>query len=330
MLEWRFLHPWFLALLPLPLIWLAWHTLSRRRRHPSVVYSDIAVVAQGIRTWRIRALGAMPWVRALALILGILALARPQYGSVQRQQSALGVDIALALDVSQSMDAWDFQPTRLEAAKHVMKEFVRSREHDRMSVVIFGSFAAVLVPPTFDRMAIEMYLDSVNSELLDRNQRRTAMGDGLALAVSKLADSEAKSRVAILLADGENNAGRIDPAQAAEAAKALGVRVYTIGVGSNTQLSTSDGFIISRPIEFSMDERSLKEVAEMTGGRYFRASNTDALRRIYEEIDRMERTEIEVNEFDDFDERFAWLWLPGLALIGLEFLLRAFVLVRLP
>lgn len=333
MLEWRFLHPWFLALLPLPLIWLAWHYFSRGRRHPSVLYSSVAPFEAATRTLKIRVLKAMPLLRVLALMLGIVALARPQYGHVERSRASLGIDIALSLDISGSMDLPDFPPNRLEAAKTVIREFVEGRENDRLSVVVFGSTAAVLVPPTFDRHAIGNFIDTISSSLFAQDKRETAIGMGLALAVDKLAESDAKSKVVILLTDGENNAGRIEPLQAAKAARALGVRVYTIGVGSNSVIQVPSnifGQTVTRPIEATLDDETLQKIADLTGGRYFRASNTDALREIYSEIDRMEKTEIEMNEYDDYDERFMMLWLPGLMLIGLEFLLRAFWLARLP
>ncbi|MCB2154096.1 VWA domain-containing protein [bacterium] len=332
MLEWRFLYPWILALLPLPLIWLAWHYLRRARRHPSVLFSDTAPFAAGTKTLKIRVLQLMPVLRALVLILGIIALARPQFGQVERQRAALGVDIALAIDVSGSMQAADFTPNRLEAAKEVVHDFIDGRSSDRISLVVFASTAAVLCPPTFDRQAVKLFIDTIQDGIL--NNEKTAIGTGLALAVDKLRDSEAKSKIVILLTDGENNTGTIAPLQAAEAAKALGVRVYTIGVGSNsiTEIPVQDPLFGQRMVrqQVTIDEETLQQIAKETGGRYFRATNEDALRQIYSEIDHLERTEIEVNEYDDFDERFMMFWTPALILLGLEFLLRGFWLVRLP
>ena len=332
MLEWRFLYPWVLALLPLPLLWLVWHYWRRARRHPAFLFSDIKPFAAGTKTLKIRVLRLMPVLRALVLMLGIVALARPQFGQVERQRAALGVDISLAIDVSGSMQAMDFEPNRLEAAKAVVHDFIEGRTSDRINLVVFASTSAVLCPPTFDRQAVKLFIDTIHDGIL--NNEKTAIGTGLALAVDKLRDSEAKSKIVILLTDGENNTGTIAPMQAAEAAKALGVRVYTIGVGSNsvTEIPVNDPIYGRRLMrqQVTIDEETLKQIAEETNGRYFRATNEDALREIYSEIDQLERTKIEVNEFDDFEERFMSFWTPALFLLGIEFLLRGFWLVRLP
>ncbi|MDK2972118.1 MAG: Ca-activated chloride channel [Candidatus Sumerlaeota bacterium] len=335
MLDWRFLHPWFLLLLPLPVIWLVVHYVwLARRARPSVVFSDTSLYAAGTNTVKIRVLRAMPVLRAAVLLLGIVALARPQYGQVERRQASFGIDIAVALDISETMDYTDFNPNRLEVAKTVLKEFVDGRGNDRLSLVIFGTSAALLCPPTFDHEAMKGFIDVITSRTFANQDRMTAIGDGLGLAVSKLRDSTAKSKVAILLTDGENNSGRLQPLQAAEAAKALGVRVYTIGVGSNSSIRIERTDLWGRPytdsVAVSLDEDTLKEIASITGGRYFRAANEDALRQIYEEIDKLEKTEIETTKFDNFDERFQWFWYPALGLLALEFLLRAFWLRRLP
>lgn len=331
MLVWRFLHPGFLFLLPLPLIWLAWHLKSRVRRHPSLLMSDLDPWRAGGATLRVRVLKALPWIRTLAMVLGIVALARPQYGQVQRIQSAFGIDIALVLDISESMDLPDIQPDRMTVAKEVLREFVRERTSDRLSVIVFGTNSYPLVPPTFDIGAIEGFIERLDPRrTVPREQRMTAIGLGLARAVEKMKDSEAQSRVAILLTDGENTAGNIDPMQAAEAAKALGVRVYTIGFGTNGKITVRNAFGFPEEIVTTIDEDMLGKIAEMTGGKYFRAATGDALRDIYEEIDRLEKTDIETNEYDDFDERFMWLWCPALFLLLGEFLLRTLLLTRLP
>src|SRR5690606_23450633 len=153
---WRFLHPWVLVLLPLPFVWLAWHYLSRKRRHPSLLYSDVGPFAAASKTLKIRIFKLMPILRALALVLGIIALARPQYGQTERRNAAHGIDIALALDVSGSMDLPDFPPNRLEAAKSVIKQFVEGRDNDRLSVVVFGSTAAGAGPPAIGRTSVRL------------------------------------------------------------------------------------------------------------------------------------------------------------------------------
>lgn len=332
-MTWRFLHPEFLFLLPLPLLWLIWHRL-RAHRTPAVTYSSVAALAAGGKTLRLRALALLPWLRTIALILGIVALARPQYGQVERLRSAHGIDIAIVLDISGSMDFDDFKPTRLEAAKQTAIDFVGMRDNDRITTIIFGTEAHILVPPTFDQRATQEFIGMLAEDTLPREARRTAIGDGLGLAVRKLEEIGAETRVVVLLTDGENNAGRLEPMQAAEIARALGVRVYTIAVGTNETfvrtVRDEFGFTRRQVIEMTIDEELLEEIADMTGGRFFSALDEAALAEVYREIDALERTEIETSEFDDFDERFLWLWFPALALLGMELLARGFWLGRLP
>lgn len=329
--EWRFLNPAFLALLPWPLVWLAWHRWRSGKRHPTLVYSDVSLLGGIQPTFKQRVLRLMPWVRVLVLMLGIIALARPQYGSIERHVNSMGLDIALVIDVSGSMQAQDFKPNRLEAAKAVVKKFIEGRPNDRISIIIFAEDAAVLSPPTFDSEAAKLFVDNIHDQIIPNT--RTAIGMGLALGVDKLKDSKAKSKVLVLLTDGDNNAGVIQPLQAAEAAKALKIRTYTIGVGTDGETvipqQTPLGPVMQR-VTFTIDEDTLTKIAEMTGGKYFRAKEERALARIYNEIDHLEKTEIEATNYANFDERFMWLWGPALALVLLEFLLRAFWLVRLP
>jgi Ca-activated chloride channel family protein len=315
----QFAAPWVLALLPLPLL-LLWLQQRRLAVPPTVLYSDLSVARGLPRSLRQTVLAMLPWTRALVLMLGIVALARPQLGTREFSVSSLGIDIAMVLDVSGSMQAQDLLPNRLEAAKAAAVQFVEGRKSDRVSVVVFGETAAVLCPPTLDLGAVQMFLRSIHDGMIRNNA--TAIGDGLALAVSKLKDSEAKSRVVVLLSDGENNAGRLEPMQAAEIARALGVRVYTISVGrpAGPPGSARAGF----------DTTDLRNIAQVTGGQYFHASNEEALRRVYAEIDQMERTEIETNETASYDERFMVFLLPALMLLGLELALRALFVGRLP
>lgn len=313
-LEWRFLHPWFLVLLPLPLLWLGWTLWRGRASRPAVVYSSLEPLrAAARRTWRTRALVLVPFLRTMALLLGILALARPQFGTVERVRAAEGIDIAMVLDVSLSMQERDFPPNRLEASKRIMRNFIRQRDTDRISIVLFATNAAILTPPTFDRSALEGFIDIIHRGIIA--DRSTSIGVALAAAVNSLLESEAASRIVILLTDGENNDGNITPLQAADIAAALGIRVYTIAV--------------TGPYE-QFDEFEVREIARRTGGGYFRATSVEALQEVYNEIDRLERTEIEVTEFTDYEERFLFLWAPALALLALELLLRGVVLGRLP
>lgn len=324
-------HPWFLLLLALVPVFLWLQIRAESRRTPTVVYSDLSLAA-GIRpTLRQRLLKLLPWSRAIVLTLGIIALARPQYGRTEVSMSSLGLDIAMVIDVSGSMMEEDYYPNRLEAAKEAAISFVRMRETDRVSVVIFGAVAALLAPPTLDMPAVEQFIASIQREIIDGSA--TAIGDGLGLAVTKLKDSPAKSRVVILLTDGDNNSGRLSPEQAAAAAKAHGIKVYTIGVTRGTRGRQGLNLFGAAPFSSQMlglSEEVLKGIAESTGGKYFRASNESTLKSIYTEIDRLEKSEIEVTRNTDFDERFHFFWFPALALLALEFLLRALVLRRLP
>lgn len=336
MLEWRWLDPWWLLALPLPLAWLAWQLWRGHRRRAAIVYSDLAPLAGLAPTWRQRALALVPWMRTAALVLGIVALARPQYGLTERRQSTLGIDIAVALDVSGSMDANDFEPTRLDAAKRVINEFIAARTNDRLCVVIFGTEASVLVPPTFDHAAATRFLEALDAPaMFAENTRNTAIGMGLALAVKQLDRTDAPSKVVILLTDGENTAGLIQPKEAAELAAAKDVRVYTIGVGSNSVATRRvvDRFLgrtFNQPVPVTIDEEVLKHIAQRTGGQYFRATDAQALASIYEQIDKLERSEIQTLQYDNFNEQFAWFWVPALALLAFEGLLRGFLARRLP
>jgi Ca-activated chloride channel family protein len=272
----------------------------------------------------------LPWLRTLVLCLGIVALARPQYGDIEYNVKSLGVDIALVIDVSNSMQERDFRPNRLEAAKEAAIEFVSNRLTDRVSVIVFGEFAGTLCPPTLDMATAERFIGAIYDGIIPNNA--TAIGDGLGTAVKKMEDSPAKSRVAILLTDGENNTGELTPEQASETAKALGVRVYTIGVGRGASFARSriPGFNLGIQGGQGFDEETLKKIASETGGKYFHATDEKTLKSIYDEIDRMEKSEIEVDESADMNEQFSFFWFPALALLGLEFILRAFWLRRLP
>jgi len=318
----RFLYPWVLIGMPLPfvLLWLEW-----RRPHPTHLFSDLGFLAGMPVGWRVRAAQLLPWTRAFALCLGIFAMARPQLGTIEYNATTLGVDIALVMDVSGSMQERDFNPNRLEASKEAAVKFIQSRKSDRITVVVFSEKAATLCPPTTDLAAAQMFVESITDGMIPNQS--TAVGDGLALAVSKLKDSPAKSRVAVLLTDGESNSGSLKPDQAAEIARSLGVKVYTISVGSNAG-GTMD--IFGRQAQGQAAQPQLQRIAEVTGGKYYTAANERKLREVYDDIDRLEKTEMQVNETADFSEKFMFFWYPALALLAIELLLRAFVLRRLP
>ena len=320
--ELRFASPLFLSLLlVLPLVVAV--ALYRERVRPAVLrFSAVQLLRRaGGSAGRLRAV--LPALRTLALVAVVLALARPQYGRVERVAHSDGIDIMLVLDVSLSMRANDLYPDRLEAAKQVLGEFVTGRKGDRIGLVIFGSEAATLVPLTFDYPVLVQFIGRISFQLLDGNS--TAIGMGLSTALARLRDSEAKSKVVILLTDGENNAGRIAPLVAAEAAKTMGTRVYTIGVGSDATMSP---FRNAR--EPGIDEEMLTRIAEMTGGLYFRATDEKRLSGIYEQIDRLEKSRVESTQFDNFNELAPWLLLAALLLLGTEIALKSTRLVKVP
>ena len=330
--DFRFASPWYLLLLALLPVWgFGWRRL-RKKHEGAVRFSDIRHMKAAPRTLRTRFRWVKTALRHAALALMIAAMARPQSGWTERNLRTDGIDIMITLDVSGSMRAMDFKPNRLEAAKEIIAEFVDGRESDRVGNILFASTAFTLCPLTLDYGVIKGYLKEVDFGIID--DQRTAIGLGLAASVNKLKDSRARSRVVILLTDGDNNVWDIAPLTAAEAAKALGIRVYTIGVGSRgTAMIPVDmgAFgIVNRPMQMHIDEKSLTEIAEMTGGRYFRATDNLTLQEIFREIDAMETTEVEVTERHFYDELMAWFLWPALFLLFLELILGGTLFLKIP
>lgn len=327
----RFEDPWVLLLLALvPLgYWLRWR--FERRRVGALRYSAMDTVHQvsaGRSRWRHR---VPSMLRALALTALIFALARPQTGMTSEDVRTEGIDIVLALDISTSMLAEDLQPNRLEAAKSVATDFVDGRRNDRIGLVAFAGEAFTQVPLTLDYGVVTTLLDELQPGMVEDG---TAVGMGLATAVKRLEASDAKSKVVILLTDGRNNRGEIGPVTAAQMAKALGVRVYTIGAGSRgtARVPVDDPLGGRRYVTMrvDIDEATLKQVAETTGGQYFRATDTQSLKAIYDEIDQLERTEIEVRNFTQYAEQFPLVLGAAIALLLLELALSQTVFRRLP
>lgn len=261
-------------------------------------------------------------LRMLALALAIIALARPQSTNIQRNVTTEGIDIVLSLDVSGSMLARDFKPDRLEAAKSLGINFISGRANDRIGLVIFAGESFTLCPLTTDRATLINQFKAVDIGVLEDG---TAIGSGLATAISRLKDSDAKSKVIILLTDGVNNRGEIAPMTAAEMAKTFGIRVYTIGVGTygtapypvQTPFGTR-----YQDVQVEIDEDLLKSIAQMTGGEYFRAINNKALEQVYQKIDQLEKSKIEVNEYAKREEKYRGWLLAAFILLLLEFVLR--------
>lgn len=325
-----FAHPLWLWLLPVPVLVLAWRLWLERRRS-GLRFSSLAGSRSVPPTWRVRLRLAPLFLRTAAIILGILALARPQERNVSRERHAEGVDIIMVLDTSTSMRAEDFRPNRFEAARQVGAEFIRGRTSDRIGLVVFAAKAFTQAPLTLDYDFLLAMLAEVEVGAIEDG---TAIGTALASAVNRLKDSTAKSKVVILLTDGQNNRGEISPETAADVAKTLGVRVYSIGVGAYGEAP----FVIDHPfagrqrqmVAVDIDEKMLGQVAEVTGGKYFRATNNEALRDIYAEIGELEKTKVEERIYTDYAERYARFLIPAFALLLLDLLLGYTIFRRFP
>lgn len=321
--DFRFMAPYFLLALVLLPILLWWVLYREKHRTSTLIFANVAMIKKaGIRHSRFSHV-ALAIVRMLAIGLLIIAMARPQFGRVERQSFSEGIDIMMLLDVSLSMRTPDFSPNRLGASKEAAKDFVDHRLGDRIGLVIFGTDAVTLVPLTLDYGVIKSFIDRIDFNIVDGNS--TAIGMGIATAISKLKPSTAKSKVIILLTDGENNAGKVDPMTAAEAAKTSKVRIYTIGVGSDMRQNSFFG-----GQEAGLDEKSLKQIADMTGGLYFRATDNEKLQGIYAQIDKLEKSKVESTQFDNFNELAPLFILPGLLLMAFEFLLRHTRFLKVP
>ncbi len=321
-----------LVLLPLGARWL--RSRSPEARPPAFRFADTGLLADLPGSWRIRARRWLPRLRQLILLLCILALARPQAGFAREVVSGDGLDIVLALDISGSMAALDFQPeNRLEAARGVIGRFIEGRPYDRVGLVVFAREAFAHSPVTPDRNLLARQLEQVELASDLNIEDGTAIGQGLASAANMLREGSQAGRVVILLTDGANNAGRIDPLGAAEAAAALGIRVYTIGMGQPGQVPMPvPGPFGPRIIyqESDLDEESLQQVAEATGGLYFRATDPAGLQTIYDRIDELETSPVELDQLRRYRELAGWLLLPALFLTALDLWLRGGPLRSLP
>ncbi len=324
----RFASPFYLLLL-LPVAALIW--LELRKRTGTVRFSDASFFRahQGPSRFLKRALLA---IQATALALTVLALARPQRGRVYEEVESRGVDIMLCLDVSESMSAPDLRPDRIGAAKQRAEEFVARRTGDRIGLVVFANGAMAQCPLTIDRAVLTSIIERLRVGTLDGS--RTAIGMGLASAVARLKDSKSKDKVVILLTDGVNNAGEIDPQTAARLAQSYGIKVYCIGVGSQTPVTVmvNDPMWgpMPRTVRADFDPKTLEDVSTLTGGKSFSAGDDEALKRIYEEINRMEPTRFKTARHTVYSEKAAALLLPAAGLFLLGMIAPALLLRRLP
>ena len=296
-----FAHPWvLLLLLIIPLFILLEFWKGKTACATFTVSTDEAFRQSG-RSTRIRWHRLPFFLRMLTLLFLIVALARPQSSLSHRNKDVEGIDIAMALDVSGSMMAMDFRPNRLEACKSVIKEFIANRPNDRIGLVVYSAEAYTRCPLTTDHQTLQDALATTKFGIIDDG---TAIGDGLGTAINRLQESKAKSKVIILLSDGVNNAGYMDPLSAAEIAKNRNIRVYTIGCGSMGEAPINIPGLGMMNARVEIDEKLLRSIAEETGGRYFRAQNKNRLKEVYQEIDRMEKTRIHETVFTNRSEEF--------------------------
>jgi len=327
----RFADPWFLAfLLVLPLLaW--WHFKKRRNRGATIRFSHLGTVKQSGRFRRMTGLDFLVILKLLALTLLVVAFARPQSGIKGEEVITEGIDIMLAADISSSMLAEDIKPNRVDAAKAVATEFVKGRKNDRIGLVVFSGEAFTQCPLTVDYGILVRFLEEVHVGMIEDG---TALGMGLATAVNRLRTSHAKSKVVILLTDGRNNRGQIDPVTAAQTAQTFDIKVYTIGAGTRgTALyPVNDPFFGKRyiPMQADIDDELLFRIAGMTGGRYFRATDRQSLESIYREIDGMEKTEVRVKEYTRYSELFHYLAAAALALMLAQVLLANTLFRKIP
>ncbi len=325
-----FAHPYWFILLLVPIAMILWYVYKRKKVVPTLMLSTLPVISTKKPTFKIIARHIVFGLQVVAMVLMIIAMARPQSSNNWQNVETEGIDIVISLDVSGSMLARDFKPDRLDASKNIAAEFINNRKDDRIGLVIFSATSFTQCPLTTDHAALINLFKDVKFGFLEDG---TAIGDGLSTAVLRIKDSNAKSKVIILLTDGVNNTGSVDPLTAAEIAKTFNIRVYTIGVGTLGQapypVQTPFGTQMQM-IKVEIDEPLLNKMADITGGKYFRATNNEKLRQIYHEIDQMEKTKIMVHEYRKHKEEFfPWL-LSALILMSVCGLLNVSVLKKLP
>lgn len=326
-----FAHPeyFWLFLIYIPLI--AWYIWKRRHLVATMAISTTSPFAGMRKSWKGRAWHLLFILQLAAIGFLIVVIARPQTTSRWRSSSTEGTNIVIAMDVSTSMLAKDFEPNRLEAAKRLASEFVSGREHDNMGLVIFAGESFSPIAMTTDRAMLSNYIQLLKTFMIEDG---TAIGDGIATAINRIKDGKAKSKSIILITDGTNNCGNVAPRTAAEIAAKYGIKVYTIGVGTKGNAPTPVGNVFgqityeNKPV--TIDENALTEIAQVTGGKYFRATDNSTLSSIFEEIDQLEKTEIDVKNFTNTDDDFMiWGWL-ALGCLALSMLLRFTVFRSIP
>lgn len=327
----RFLNPKWLWLLLVLIPMAGYYVYRLWQGHATIRISSVNGL-RGVPRSAKYYLRHLPFVlRCMAVALLIVALARPQSSESNTNRKTEGIDIVLALDISSSMLARDFQPNRISAAKEVAAQFIMERPDDRIGLVIFAGESFTQSPLTTDKKSLVNLLGVVRSGMIEDG---TAIGNGLATAVNRLRESEAKSKVIILLTDGVNNRGQIAPVTAGEIARTLDIRVYTVGVGTEGMAPSPAvdmwGNVTYVPMKVEIDEEILTQIADLTGGKYFRATDNKKLKSIYEEINLLEKTKVDVEDFTRYHERFVFFAVAAFVLLLAEFLLKAFYLRQIP
>ncbi|MDR1005555.1 MAG: VWA domain-containing protein [Bacteroidales bacterium] len=316
-----FLYPQYLFLLLILVPLIAWYWFFKSKRKTPVTYSQINAFGER-KNWRIRLRYFPDVLRLCVVILLIISVARPQSYWRTMESDKEGIDIVLTIDISSSMLAEDFKPNRLEAAKTVAKDFVKKRPDDNIGIVAFAGESFTQCPPTMDHAVVEELLDKLTTGSIDDG---TAIGDGLATAINRVKDSKTKSKAIILLTDGMNNIGSIDPLMSAEIAKKFNIRVYTIGVGKNGLAPFPYDTPFGRQYQYAevqIDEKLLKEIAKETNGKYFRSTNKKSLETIFGDIDKMEKTVVDTTIFEQKSELGIFFILIAMLVLVVEELLR--------
>ncbi len=319
-------HPYLFLLLLLPPL-LAW-LKGRRGQPPAFLYSSVRLLVGLTRARRSRAGAFLAALRWLVLVLFIVALTQPRWMKSHTMVKASGIDIVCALDLSGSMNTGDYvingrQISRINMAKPVLQEFIEGRPNDRIGLVVFAAQAFIASPMTLDHDYLLETVDRLGIGSI--NSDATAIGDGITTALNRLRELKSKSRIIVLMTDGGNNSGKIDPITATEAAQALGVKIYTIGLG-NREIVQQMGL----PPGYLPDEDTLQQISQMTGGKYYRADNSEKFKAIYAEIDKLEKTEATITKYTQFKELFPWFVSCGLAILLIEIVLGQTLFRRLP
>ena len=325
----------YLLLLLLLIPYLIWYLMYRKKSEPTMRMSDTMVYRYAPRSWKVTLMPIQLLLRLAVFVLVVIILARPQTQNSWKNRTMEGIDIMLAMDVSTSMLAEDLKPNRIEAAKKVAAEFIAGRPDDNIGLSIFAGEAFTQCPMTTDHSSLLSLLQNVRTDIAARGliEDGTAIGMGLANAVSRLKESKAKSKVVILLTDGSNNRGDLSPMTAAEIAKSFGIRVYTIGVGTNKMAPypvSVGGTVQYMNIPVEIDTKTLSEIAAATDGDFYRATNNSELKKIYKEIDKLEKSKLTVKKFSKRYEAYQPYAMVAIALLFLEMLLRITIFRKLP